>query len=146
MGDLSAHFSLSEFRCKCGECGLPAGVNPELLDGLELFRSMADAPVHVNSGGRCPHHNRAVGGSFKSQHVVNPQKTILDAADVSVKSYGAKQLFLMAEQVPQFFMGGIGYYPGQAFVHVDVRHRKARWMRDTTGTCVPLPKDFYRAR
>jgi len=145
MGDLSAHFSLAEFRCKCGKCGLPTGVNPPLIEGLETLRAMAGRPVNVNSGARCPHHNRAVGGSIWSQHIVTPQKPILDAADVAIAGFGSKQLFLMAEQIPQFLTGGIGYYPGKAFVHVDVRGRKARWMRTADWQYKKIPADFYRA-
>ena len=76
MGDLSAHFSRREFACKCG-CGLDT-VDKRLLDLCELVRTWTGGPVRVVSGHRCQEHNRRVGGSPKSQHVLGR------AADLAV--------------------------------------------------------------
>jgi hypothetical protein len=41
MGDLSAHFSRSEFACKCG-CGFD-DVKPDLIEALEALRAILNA-------------------------------------------------------------------------------------------------------
>ena len=68
MGDLSEHFSREEMACKCG-CGLDT-VDAELLSLLEKIRAHFDRPITINSGCRCEAHNRAVGGSKNSQHLI----------------------------------------------------------------------------
>lgn len=56
---LSPHFVEAELACRC--CG-KLQINPELVTKLEALRQLVGKPVLVNSGYRCPAHNRAVGG------------------------------------------------------------------------------------
>lgn len=74
MGDLSPHFSRSEFRCP--HCGAGT-VSPQLLAILESVRARAGGrPLSIVSGFRCVPHNTAVGGAKDSRHIHG------DAADI----------------------------------------------------------------
>lgn len=72
QGTASAHFSFSEFACKCGgrysSCGR-IRVHRALLRGLESYRARLGHGVRIVSGYRCVAHNRAVGGASRSQHL-----------------------------------------------------------------------------
>ena len=114
---LSRHFRKSEFACKCG-CGFD-DVDPALIDLLEEVRSyFGNRPVRVLSGCRCESHNKTVGGSAKSQHLLGK------ACDFYIE--GVESLFTTAylrDRYPTSL--GIGEY--SSFTHVDVRSEKARW-------------------
>lgn len=105
-------FNISEFRCKhCGE--LPNnGMNPILLTNLDKLREMYGYPIIVSCGYRCNYHNREVGGVSNSQHVLG------NAADIYVN--GDYQRFYNLVVQSRLF-DGVGYYPYDEFVHVDVR-------------------------
>lgn len=115
MGDLSANFSRSEFKCKCG-CGADQ-IDPMLINALEAVRkAIGNNPISVLSGVRCESHNKYVGGAKNSQHLKGtaadikcaiPAKILADIINVNLN------------------VGGLGVYPG--FVHIDVRSIKARW-------------------
>jgi uncharacterized protein YcbK (DUF882 family) len=130
MGDLSRNFSTHEFNCRC--CGR-AEINPHLVDALQELRDLAAAAVRITSGYRCPEHNRAVGGAKRSQHLLG------NAADIVIDGRSVAETYELAEQVPAFRNGGIGVYPEQGFVHVDVRDGRARWGR-LDGRYVALEK------
>lgn len=114
-GRLSEHFIEEEFACPC--CGMVL-VQPDLVEKLEGLRRLAGGPVVVTSGYRCPAHNKVVGGVENSYHTQGM------AADVSVDAISPQQLAAMAEQAG---FDGIGVYPEQGFVHVDLRGYPARW-------------------
>jgi uncharacterized protein YcbK (DUF882 family) len=97
-------------------------IDSRLLDGLETLRSLADVPVRVHAGYRCPRHNREVGGVPHSEHLEGL------AADVSLPGLSLQRMYELAPEVPQFAEGGIGVYD-RNFLHVDVRDREARWAR-----------------
>ena len=121
MGDISTHFSRSEFACKGKNCCGGAGtVTKELINGLEELRKKVGKPLCITSGFRCVVHNKRVGGAPNSQHIYGT------AADVRVpQGVTPKRLAELAEEIDVFRNGGIGIYP--TFVHVDVRTQKARW-------------------
>ena len=106
-------------RCRC--CGRWQ-IDSRLLQGLETLRELADTPVRVHAGYRCPRHNREVGGVPHSEHLEGL------AADVSLPGLSLQRMYELALEVPQFAEGGIGVYDGN-FLHVDVRERQARWAR-----------------
>lgn len=108
------YFSNREFSCRCRKCsGLPeGGMNAELTDRLDALREEYGYPIMVSSGYRCPDHNKAVGGVSNSLHVQGR------AADLYVD--GNYQDFYDLVIESRLF-DGVGYYPDEEFVHVDVR-------------------------
>ena len=122
---LSPHFCRYEFACRCG-CGFD-DVDRRLVEALEALRALVGKPIHVNSGCRCPAHNREVGGMARSQHLLGK------AADITVAGKTPEMMASRAEEVPAFHGGGIGLY--DAFTHVDVRRGMTRWdYRKNKGT------------
>lgn len=74
--------------------------------------------VVMNSGYRTPWHNAAVGGAEASYH------TKCMAADFYIPGVDKSRLIAYANR--NALVGGLGCYPGQRFVHVDVRDRGNR--------------------
>lgn len=118
--DLSAHFNISEMACHhCGHCI----VTGRLLGALEQLRALGPEPINVNDGYRCDVHNAAVGGVAHSEHTRGM------AADIRIQGLSLQQMYDRALRVPDFAGGGIGIYPDDGFIHVDVREGRARWCR-----------------
>ena len=112
---LSEHFDLSEFRCRCG-CGGES--KPEILANLkkvaamlEKVRQACGRPLAINSGYRCPKHNKAVGGASQSLHLTG------QAADVTCATLTPAEVQRIARGVPE--VHGLGL--GKTFTHLDVR-------------------------
>lgn len=131
MGDLSDHFSRSEFACKCG-CGFDT-VDTALLTILVRLRKYFDRPVSINSACRCHEHNEEIQkavnpnyieGSSKSQHLR------ARAADVVVEGTSPS---LVANTLERWYQGnhGVGRY--NTFTHIDSRTEKARWDYSSKG-------------
>jgi len=112
--NLAPNFKLREFECK--HCGT-VKIDPELVRRLQVMRDEIGKPIIINSGYRCPEHNRAVGGASGSQHLYGR------AADIVCPGLTTAQLYKVAEK--HFEDGGLGRYAG--YVHVDTRGTKARW-------------------
>jgi uncharacterized protein YcbK (DUF882 family) len=114
MGDLSANFSKSEFACHCG-CGLNH-VSHYLVNSLQHLRDALNKPILITSGVRCEAHNTKCRGAKHSQHVLG------NAADIHVKDMNVKTLHdFIKTNNDKLKFSGIGFYPKQGFVHVDVR-------------------------
>lgn len=117
MGDLARYFSRSEFACRCG-CGLDT-VDAELLEVLVDLRSWAGGAVQINSGCRCPAHNRRVGGSTGSQHLY------CRAADIVVSGKTPDQV---ADYLDDLYSDRYGLGRYNTFTHIDTRTAgPARW-------------------
>lgn len=108
MGDLSKNLSRYEFDCKCG-CGFDT-VDVGLVYIVQAVRDHFGRPVTINSGCRCPEHNRREGGADKSQHLIGR------AADIVVAGVSPADV---ADYCETMNPGGIGRYAG--FTHVDSR-------------------------
>lgn len=66
--NLSPHFNVAEFKCKCGD-NHPTKVDSELIDKLEKLRTLLRcSKIIVNSGYRCSKHDRNVGGNGIGMH------------------------------------------------------------------------------
>jgi len=54
------HFTLDDFACPC--CG-ESKMNIDTVLRLDKARMIADTPFKINSGYRCPKHNKEVGST-----------------------------------------------------------------------------------
>lgn len=67
---ISPYFKKTEFKCKCGKCdGYGKGIAKSLVITLNFLRKHYGKSINVNSGYRCPAHNKAIGGSATSKHM-----------------------------------------------------------------------------
>lgn len=114
MGDLTENFDRDEFACKCG-CGFD-DIDMRVVRLCQMVRDFFESPVTITSGCRCQSHNRDVGGSPRSQHLVG------FAADIKARHVPPSVVHEYCESLDP---GGLGYYP--TFTHIDVRDDKARW-------------------
>lgn len=113
---LSKNFDSKEFACQCG-CGFDT-ISPKLVEELQLLRETLNTPITINSGCRCPKHNKEVGGAGESIHMQGL------AADINVKGVSTKAVYDILDKLhPNTY--GLGVYP--TWVHLDVRTTKARW-------------------
>lgn len=111
---LTEHFAVREFVSGDGyELVL---IHPALLLLLEDVRRRFNRPVTVTSGFRSHPHNRAVGGSADSKHLLGM------AADIIVRDVPAGRV---AGYVETLHPGGLGRYDD--FTHVDVFGEDRRW-------------------
>lgn len=125
-GNITAHFSWSEFACHNGE-QVPKDLRPnteKLCKNLEIIRSeLGDKSITINSGYRAPSYNANVPGAAKnSQHMYG------NAADIVVSGYTPGQVHAKIEELiaaGKIQDGGLGKY--HSFTHYDVRDYHARW-------------------
>jgi len=119
---LSDNFKLEEFQCKCG-CEMPRNVMEnifKLVDQLQIVRDIY-GPLNVNSAYRCESHNKSIGSSSSSQHVLGK------AADITAELAPGELADVIEEDINNNIVkfGGLGRY--NTFTHVDIRPNKARW-------------------
>lgn len=114
----SKYFEEREQVCRC--CGKGADIiSPVLLEKLDTLREMWGAPIYASCMYRCPSHNAEVGGVWNSDHM----KGI--AADIYVDGGFAEYQEFYNLVLESRLFTGVGYYPDQEFVHVDIRHAPA---------------------
>lgn len=116
---LSEHFTAGEFFCHDQSYKF-VRVSPYLVEKLEEIRKAVGRPVKILSAYRPPEYNRQIGGASVSCHIDGL------AADICAEGVSTERLCEIAEKVIGR-EGGVGYYPQQGFVHVDVRGSEARW-------------------
>ena len=119
---LSDNFYRDEFACKCG-CGR-AAINLYLVECLQRVRDIVDVPIIINSGYRCPAHNKAIKGSQQSRHMLGL------AADIRAHSeyYPDEIATVIEKYILEITDGFIGLGVYETFVHFDVlRAKDKRW-------------------
>jgi uncharacterized protein YcbK (DUF882 family) len=113
---VSENFYLNEFECNDGSHLVK--LDSELLHKLQQLRTKLGRSIKINSGYRTPEHNKKVGGSPNSQHLLGT------AADIVVS--GINPIIVMREAILLGFKGVKAY---STFTHVDVRKE----LKNTSG-------------
>ena len=121
---MTKNFKIKEFKCKSGAV-MPLEVYENIIKlagQLQFLRDYTGRPVRINSAYRSPEHNKKVGGSKTSQHLLGK------AADITIDSLKPIEVFTLIEDlidIGLMLQGGLGLY--DTFVHYDIRKTKARW-------------------
>lgn len=138
---LTEHFNVSEFSCKCGK-NHDTILNPDLPEKLEkLFKALNCSAIVINSGYRCASHDKAVGGSGTGHHVYGNAADIV-CYDQSGNKISSKKVCCVAQDVG---FGGIANIDGTyTATHVDVRTSNF-WKGDEVKTSAySVTDDFYK--
>ncbi len=101
------YFSTGEFACPCCR-GNKASF--ALIERLDIARSIARVPFSINSGYRCPTHNKQVGGKPTSSH--------LKGLAADIRAVHASERFAIVRGLLAAGFTRIGI--GKDFVHVDI--------------------------
>lgn len=129
VGDLTPHFSLSEFRSRDGAPMTPAveANIRRLAVQLQRVRDRLGAPMRITSGYRSPEHNRRVGGAPRSLHVRGLAADIASPAGAPVVHATIRR----AIRSGAVRDGGLGLY--SSWVHYDLGPAGRRWRRARKG-------------
>ena len=137
---LSPHFNVQEFRCKCGK-EHEILLSMELVDKLEkLYSALNCSKIIVTSGYRCTAHDKNVGGNGSGQHTKG------NAADICCSGQdgqpiSSKTVCCTAQDIG---FGGIANITTEyKYTHVDVR-TGSKWYGDETKGNSTVTSDFYR--
>jgi zinc D-Ala-D-Ala carboxypeptidase len=90
-------------------------LTPKLRFAIWNFEGQFGHKIVLNSGYRDRSHNEATGGKEHSYHMR------CMAADFFIPGVPKEQLVAYAQRLD--LVGGLGCYPGQPFIHMDVRER-----------------------
>ena len=137
---LSAHFNVSEFRCKCGKVH-DTLLADELVEKLEqLYAALDCSKIIVTSGFRCSMHDRTVGGSGTGQHTKG------NAADICCygqdgQPISSKIVCCKAQDIG--FRGIANITDAYQYTHVDVR-LNGKWYGDEVHGNNTVTDDFYK--
>ena len=137
---LTAHFNVSEFRCKCGKVH-DTLLTDELVEKLEqLYAALDCSKIIVTSGIRCSMHDRTVGGSGTGQHTKG------NAADICCygqdgQPISSKVVCCKAQDIG--FTGIANITAAYQYTHVDVRPN-GKWYGDEVHGNSTVTDDFYK--
>lgn len=105
-------FKKKEIMCRCG-CETII-LDLEFIKKLTAARWIAGIPFGISSWCRCEKHNREVGGTPTSSHLIGK------AADIRTNSVEHRYRILKALMAAGFNRFGIG----ETFIHVDLDRSK----------------------
>lgn len=115
---LSPHFNSKEFECPCSACDNDTQyISEGLIEKLEKVRKSYQDSIVINSGYRCPAHNKTVGGKENSSHLAGL------AADIRPGLLIIDELDKLYELCYNIF-DNIGDGRPKKFIHVDDRAPK----------------------
>ena len=138
---LTTHFNVSEFRCKCGGSH-DTKLDTDLADKLEkLHTAMNCSKIIINSGYRCSSHDKNVGGSGTGQHVNGCAADIV-CYDQKRNKISSKKVSCVAQDVG---FGGIANIDSTyTATHVDTRTANFWKGDEVKTTAYSVTDDFYK--
>lgn len=110
---MSKYFSLDEFECTCGKCGLKR-IDPKFLNTLDAIREDCGFPFYINSGCRCDERNEFIGGAANSPHKIL-EDGFTHAADI--RNTSSRERYMIINSALKHGITRIGI--GENFVHLD---------------------------
>lgn len=137
---LSDHFNIKEFRCKCGGSH-NIKIDTDLISMLEkLYSKLNCSKIIVNSGYRCSKHDKNVGGSGFGQHTTGK------AADVVLynkdgKPINTKVVSCVAQDLG--FSGIANINSSYTAIHLDVRSGSKYYGNEIINYRT-VTNDFYK--
>lgn len=137
---LTEHFNVSEFRCKCGGTH-DTIIDPALPQKLEKLRTALNCTkIVINSGYRCAKHDKAVGGNGTGPHTKGIAADIV-CYGADGKAISSKIVSCAAQDIG---FGGIANidktYTAE---HVDVRTSNFWKGDEVITTAYSVTSDFY---
>lgn len=136
---LSTHFNVQEFKCKCGE-NHDILIENDLIDKLEmLFDKLDCSKIIVNSGYRCSTHDKNVGGNGIGQHTKGRAADIV-CYDQNGDIITSKKVCCIAQDIG--FKGIANITDNYTSTHVDVR-TNGYWYGDEVYGTGNITDDFY---
>lgn len=142
---ITAHFNISEFKCKCGG-NHSTKLDSDLLSKLEKLHSALEcSKIIINSGYRCPTHDRNVGGNGSGQHTKGNAADIV-CYDSKNRIISSKIVCCAAQDIG--FNGIANIDNSYTATHVDVRGGSLKWFGNealgSAGTNYSITSDFYK--
>ena len=136
---LSPHFNVKEFKCKCGQ-NHNILIADELISKLEqLYSRQNCSKIIVTSGYRCSAHDKAIGGTSTGQHTKGTAADVVcygqDGQPISSKSVSCTAQDLN-------FSGIANIDSSYTVTHLNVR-TGAKWYGDETKGTSTITNDFY---
>ena len=136
---LSTHFNVQEFKCKCGE-NHDILIENDLIDKLEmLFDKLDCSKIIVNSGYRCSTRDKNVGGNGIGQHTKGTAADIV-CYNQNGEIISSKFVSCAAQDIG--FMGIANIDDSYTATHVDVR-TNGYWFGDEIYGTGNITDDFY---
>lgn len=142
---LSAHFKVSEFKCKCGE-NHNIVINDLLIAKLEKLYETVDkiygcSMIIVDRGYNCKKMDLSKGGTGYGQHT-NGNAADVIVYDKNKKPISSKIISCLAQDLG---FTGIGNYTNKYdLIHLDAGANRKWYGDETTGHTNNVTSDFYK--
>ena len=136
---ISPHFNVQEFKCKCGKTH-DTLVSEELTEKLEKLRdSLNCSKIIITSGYRCPEHDRNVGGTGSGQHTKGKAADFV-CYDKDGNAISSKLVCCKAQDLG--FTGIANITANYDCTHGDVRS-SGKWYGNEVYGTGNVTNDFY---
>ncbi len=121
---ITDNFQYEDFACPdCGLLNLTKRFWKHIVF-VQMIRENLGFPMNVNSGQRCPFHNKTVSGEEHSEHLIfatDVSPVFLPTDTDAVFEAKVHSLWVEFDKV----FDGVGRY--DTFAHGDLRGHRARW-------------------
>ena len=135
---ISKHFNVQEFKCKCGKSHSIL-VNPYLVYKLEKIMDTMDcSKAIINSGYRCPDYDKQIGG-FVGQHGIGNAVDVV-FYDKNVEVISTKKISCLAQDLGLEGIANIN--KTYTAIHLDARTGKT-WKGNEVIGNNSVTTDFY---